>query len=207
MSDITSARSDRRCFPRLSYDWSVMRALLTLAAALFVGVSLVGCSSTPKTIPDASGTPATSESPGSVATSGSPVVEVTSVVAILEPYNPLKGKKGTPAELVSFTLSSVHQPLTCTIDVVHSGQLVASTVAEVGSPSKAAGSVTESVPVERVQGEHFPVPHRTPTWRVAPAEPASAGNRRPTSSRSAGMFLRDGSLNGRRGDSRRTPRP
>ena len=83
------------------------------------------------------------------------MVKVTSVSAVVEPKSPLSAKKGTPAERVSFTVSSVHGPLSCTIDVLRSGQVVGSKVGDIGSPARDSASVTESVEVEGIQGGTF----------------------------------------------------
>lgn len=83
------------------------------------------------------------------------MVTVTSVSAVVQPKSPLTAKKGTPAERVSFTVSSVHGTLSCRVDVLRSGQVVGSKVADIGSPARDSASVTESVEVEGIQGGTF----------------------------------------------------
>jgi hypothetical protein len=83
------------------------------------------------------------------------MVKVTSVTAIKQPKNPLTAKKFTPAERVTFTISSVEQPLSCNVVVLHSGAVVGSADTRVGIPTNSSTSVTESVAVEGLQGGTF----------------------------------------------------
>jgi hypothetical protein len=87
------------------------------------------------------------------------VVDVTSVTATLEPYNPQFADQGIPAEQVSFTVRSTDLPLSCTIDVVRSGRTVGSTVvglgASAGVGTGASDLVAETVPVEGIKGGTF----------------------------------------------------
>lgn len=82
-------------------------------------------------------------------------MNVTSVKATLEPYNPQLGNQGIPAEEVSFTVNSVAGSSSCRIEVVRSGRIVGSTTITIRPPSGESGSVTTSVPVERMKGGTF----------------------------------------------------
>jgi len=145
----------------LSYDCWMIRASLVLAAAVCVGASLAGCSTTPKStastssVPAASGPPATPGSSHAPGGSSNLVVKVTSVTAIKQPKNPLSAKKTTPAERVTFTVSPVVQPLSCNAVLLHSGAVVGSAETRVGTPTNSSASVTASVAVEGVQGGTF----------------------------------------------------
>jgi len=82
-------------------------------------------------------------------------VQVTSVSATLEPYNPQLANQGIAAEQVNFTVSSVTGNFSCQIDVLRSGRIVGSTTATMGPPSAGSTSVTESIPVEGIRGGTF----------------------------------------------------
>lgn len=100
------------------------------------GVATFGCGSTP-TIP----------------TSGKLGVQVTSVAATLEPYNPQISNHGIPAEQVNFTVSGLPKSSAtsyfhCSVRVFHSGR-------QVGATSVVSGaSPRQSVSVE-VRGRNF----------------------------------------------------
>ena len=70
----------------------------------------------------------------SLATRGALPVHVTSVTATLEPYNPQFVHNGIAAEQVDFTVSRVSGNFSCKIDILRSGQKVASETARIGAP-------------------------------------------------------------------------
>ena len=144
----------------LSYDCSVLRASAAVVAALCVGAAFASCGGDSTATPGASGTAATSGNAAAPnATSGSESsggaeAKVSSVSAVLQPKSPLVAK-AAPAERVTFIVSSAHRPLSCRIDVLRSGRVVGSAVAEVGSSATDSASITESVAVEGIQGGTF----------------------------------------------------
>ena len=77
-------------------------------------------------------------------------VTVNSVIGTYEPYNPMFGDEGIPAEQVDFTVGgSASGELVCLIDVLNdSGQRVGSTIMTTGQQSGDAASVNESIPVD-----------------------------------------------------------
>jgi len=139
----------------------VSRAWAVPVAAVCVAVVCAGCSSSPKATSASTSTTTrqvttpTSTSGGSGSAAGSPVATVTSVSAAVRPKNPVNGTHGTPAERVTFTVSSVHEPLSCTVDLLRAGQVIGSTVAAVGVPVKKSDSVLESVEIEGIPGGTF----------------------------------------------------
>jgi hypothetical protein len=82
-------------------------------------------------------------------------VQVTSVTATLEPYNPQFLSHGIGAEQIDFTVSRVSGSFSCKIDILRSGRKVASETAKIGAPLNRSSSVTESVPVEGMKGGTF----------------------------------------------------
>jgi hypothetical protein len=83
-------------------------------------------------------------------------VTVTSVVGTYEPYNPMLGDEGIPAEQVGFTVGgSPSGELVCLVEVFNdSGQRVGSTIMTTGSQNGNDASVDESVPVD-ITGDIF----------------------------------------------------
>jgi hypothetical protein len=77
-------------------------------------------------------------------------VTVNSVTGTYEPYNPMFGDEGIPAEEVDFTVGgSPSGDLICLIEVFNnSGQMVGSTVMGTGPQTGNSASVEESVPVD-----------------------------------------------------------
>lgn len=77
-------------------------------------------------------------------------VTVNSVIGTYEPYNPMLGNEGIPAEQVDFTVGgSPSGELVCLIEVLNdSGQRVGSTIMTTGQQSGDAVSVSESIPVD-----------------------------------------------------------
>jgi hypothetical protein len=125
---------------------SVIRARLLIATSLVIGASFAGCSSTPA---------ATKDHMPIAPSAGSLPVKITSVAATLEPYNPQLGNHGIPAEQVNFAVKTTAPYFSCKIDVFRSGHIVGTTTSEMASPLERTGSVTESVPVERIKGATF----------------------------------------------------
>lgn len=81
-------------------------------------------------------------------------VKVTSVSAALEPYNLEFTNQGVPAEVVTFTVSSVPAGnLSCKIDVLRSGHIVGST--SMNSFSGGSRVLAESVQVAKISGDTF----------------------------------------------------
>jgi len=83
-------------------------------------------------------------------------VTVNSVTGTYEPYNPMLGNEGIPAEEVDFTVGgSPSGELVCLVVVLNdSGQRVGSTIMTTGAQSGNASSVDESVPVD-ITGDIF----------------------------------------------------
>jgi len=77
-------------------------------------------------------------------------VTVNSVIGTYEPYNPMVGNEGVPAEEVDFTVGgSPSGELVCLVEVLNdSGQRVGSTIMTTGPQSGNAASVNESIPVD-----------------------------------------------------------
>jgi len=77
-------------------------------------------------------------------------VTVNSVIGTYEPYNPMLGNEGIPAEEVDFTVGgSPSGELVCLVVVLNdSGQRVGSTIMTTGPQSGDAASVNESIPVD-----------------------------------------------------------
>ena len=77
-------------------------------------------------------------------------VTVNSVIGTYEPYNPMLGNEGIPAEEVDFTVGgSPSGQLICLVQVLDdSGQRVGSTIMTTGTQSGNIASVDESVAVD-----------------------------------------------------------
>jgi hypothetical protein len=80
---------------------------------------------------------------------GTLVVAVTSVTAVLTPYNPAYSSGGIPAEQVSFDITGVVTgSVACTVEVLHKGATVGGTTVTIGLPITTRSSTTpESVDV------------------------------------------------------------
>ncbi len=77
-------------------------------------------------------------------------VTVNSVIGTYEPYNPLFGNEGIPAEQVDFTVAgSPSGEIVCLVVVLNdSGQRVGSTIMTTGPQSGNAASVNVSIAVD-----------------------------------------------------------
>jgi hypothetical protein len=101
-----------------------------------------------------------------VPSSGSVAAKVTSVVATLDPYNPMLANQGIPAEAVAFTIGPVapDRQLSCDVRVFHLGRLVghgtvgvesAVTVGTGPVKGPVPGGGTVSTTVEGIRGGTF----------------------------------------------------
>jgi hypothetical protein len=77
-------------------------------------------------------------------------VTVTSVLGTYEPYNPVLGSEGIPAEEVDFTVGgSPSGEIVCLVEILNdAGQRVGSTIMTTGPQSGNAASVDESIAVD-----------------------------------------------------------
>jgi len=116
-----------------------MKSWLVVPVVVASGVMALGCSATPAATPRST--------PGTLG------VQVTSVTATLEPYDPQISTHGIPAEQVNFTVSglpspSAHYTLHCTLAIFHEGRQVGATRMDAGA------AASQSVSVE-VNGDNF----------------------------------------------------
>jgi hypothetical protein len=115
-----------------------MTPWFVLPISVVSGALALGCSITPSAAPRSS---------------GSVQVHVTSVRAILEPYNPQISNHGIPAEQINFTVGGLPTPsnhlfLHCNIAVFHSDR-------QVGATSLTAGAATSLSVGVQVNGDNF----------------------------------------------------
>jgi len=118
----------------------VARRRLIMTGLVISGAGLFAC-----------GSPQTQSPSSSLHSLG---VEVVTVTEALEPYNPQLANQGIPAEEVTFEVTGVSGPFSCTIQVLRSGHAVGHTTVSFGSPGESP-SIQESVGVDGIEGGTF----------------------------------------------------